>query len=258
MSLDIRSADAWSYRSKNKEKNKIKENTIKTTKYSIHSRGDRRDVNEPKTVVVDWNSETTSFCRNFRSIVSNLQSRWIVPILPFSSGFYLISFSVPLSFSSGTYHIREDGAGFSFYFESIYEPAIVVMVRAILYITLFMGIAIFFLESSSGSIRIDCLEEGGNEKKLGWYAEVLRSVWNSGSDLEGRVNSGRKDPTVRRSPPLSACVLCASQSQTSETLSPTHCLRFGGSKQELLDRIRHFILLLSLLLILFCCKCFFF
>jgi hypothetical protein len=77
-------------------------------------------------------------------------------------------FSVPLSFSSGTYHIREDGAGFSFYFESIYEPAIVVMVRAILYITLFMGIAIFFLESSSGSIRIDCLEEGGGEwEKIG-------------------------------------------------------------------------------------------
>jgi hypothetical protein len=123
-------------------------------------------------------------------------------------------FSVPLPFSSETYHsIREDGAGFSFYFESIYEPAIVVMVLAILSITLFMGIAIFFLESSSGSIRIDWGEGQWKRRKknLEWCARKFGDQFETRDlDLEGRVNSGRKDPTVRRSPPLSACVLCAS------------------------------------------------
>jgi hypothetical protein len=87
------------------------------------------------------------------------------------------------------------------------------MVRAIFSITLFMGIAIFFLESSSGSIRIDWALErrGGEWKKIemvrGSYEISLKLRWEN------------------------TCVLCTSR------------LRLGDSKQEL-DRIRHFILLL--------------
>jgi hypothetical protein len=104
---------------------------------------------------------------------------------------------VPLPFSSQTYHsIREDGAGFSFYFESIYEPAIVVMVLAILSITLFMGIAIFFLESSSGSIRIDWGRRAMEKKKKIWNGargsleislKLATRISRDGSTVAGRI-----------------------------------------------------------------------
>ena len=95
-----------------------------------------------------------------------------------SAGEFTGKFSYHVSLHPFSPYIREaEGAGFSFYFESIYEPDIVVMVRAIFSITLFMGIAIFFLESSSGSIRIDwALERRGGGIEKNW--DGARKLWD--------------------------------------------------------------------------------